>query len=208
LKARVRGPEFYVMTGVGLALAGVLVASAGVWADIDVLVLGGACTVASGLSMALTAGLVKASVRSDSNDTESDRDRLIVIPPRLFPRFGGKYRCKEIILEWRAKNDILAEIGEFKVTRGGRKRVKMTIRELMDVGTGLKVHTYFDEGGLESVRAMSHALGISPTIHSSSEPPVLRKGDLVLIYEKDGISHLCYVEKPIASRVSEVLRLP
>jgi len=204
LKARVGGPEFYVMTGVGLALAGVLVASAGVWIGIDGLALGGVCMVASGLSMALTAGLVKASVGSDSNDTESDRDRLIVIPPRLFPRLGGKYRCKDIILAWRARSDILAEVGEFKVTKGGRRRTMMTIRELMDVGAGLKVHTYFDEGDLESVKAISHALGLSPTIHHSSSELVLRKGDLVLIYEKDGISQLCYVEKTLAQHVSEV----
>jgi len=204
LEARVLGPRLFMIVGAGLALAGAVATSAGVRAGINELVLGGGCTVASGLSMVLTAGLVKASVRSDSNDTESNRDRLIVIPPRLFPRLGGRYRCKDIILAWRARSDILAEIAEYKVTRGGRRRTKLTIRELTDIGAGLKVHTFFDEGDLESVKAVSHALGLSPTIHSSSEPPVLRRGDLVLIYEKEGLAHLCYVEKPSAHRVLEV----
>jgi len=203
LKARVGGPEFYVMTGVGLALAGVLVASAGVWADIGVLVLGGACTATSGLSMALTAGLIKASERSDSGE-EDERDRLLVVPPKLFSRLSGRFRCKDVILMWRARSDVLAEIGEFKATRGGRRRTRMTIRELADVGAKLEVHTFFDEGDLESIKAVSHALGLSPTIHHSSSDLVLRRGDLILVYEKDGISQLCYVEKSSAHRVLEV----
>jgi len=207
LGARVLGPGFFMLAGAGLALAGAVVASAGARAGVNELALGGACSVASGLSMALTAGLVKAGVRSDSNNAENDRDRLIVIPPKLFPRLGGKYRCKDIILAWRARSDILAEIGEFKVTKGGRKRTKLTIRELADVGARLEVHTYFDEGDLESVKAVSHALGLSPTIHHSSSDLVLRRGDLILVYEKDGISHLCYVEKPLPRLSMEVAHI-
>jgi len=203
LEARVLDPRLFMIVGAGLALAGAVATSAGMWAGVNALTLGGTCLSASGLSMALTAGLIKASEGS-GNGEDDERDRLIVIPPRLFPRLGGRFRCKEIILEWRARSDILAEVGEFKVTRGGRRRTRMTIRELMDVGAGLKVHTYFDEGDLESVKAVSHALGISPTIHSSSEPPVLRRGDLVLVYEKDGISQLCFVEKPSTQHVLEV----
>jgi len=203
LEARVLPPRFFIMVGAGLALAGVAVASAGVRAGVNALTLGGGCAAASGLSMALTAGLIKASERGGSGE-EDERNRLIVVPPKLFPRLRGRYRCKEIILEWRARSDILAEVGEFKATKGGRRRTRMTIRELMDAGAGLKVHTYFDEGDLESVKAISHALGISPTIHSSSEPPVLRKGDLVLIFEKDGISQLCFVEKPSTEHALEV----
>jgi len=200
-------PRFFMAVGAGLVLAGAVAASAGLRAGVEGLALGGGCVAASGLSMALTAGLVKASVKSDSNDAESDKDRLLVIPPRLFPRLGGRFRCKEIVLMWRARSDILAEIGEFKATKGGRRRTRMTIRELADVGARLKVHTYCDEGDLENMKAVSHALGLSPTIHSSSEPPVLRKGDLVLVYEKDGISHLCYVEKTSAQRVLEVTHI-
>lgn len=175
MEARVLPPRFFIMVGAGLALAGAVVASAGVWAGVNALTLGGSCAVASGLSMALTAGLVKASEGSDSGE-EDERDRLIVIPPRLFPRLGGKYRCKDIILAWRARSDILAEIGEFKATKGGRKRTKMTIRELTEVGAKLHVHTYFDEGDLESVKAASHALGLSPTIHHSTSDLELRRG--------------------------------
>jgi len=207
LNAHVLGPEFFMAVGVGLALAGASAVSAGVLAGVDGLALVGACAATSGLSMALTADLIKVGRRSGGDEAD-ERDRLIVIPPKLFPRLGGRFRCKEIILAWRARSDILAEIGEFKATRGGRKRTKLTIRELADVGAKLRVHTYFDEGDLESVKAVSHALGLSPTIHHSSSDLALRKGDLVLIFEKDGISHLCYVEKPIASHVSEVLRLP
>jgi len=204
LEDRVPGPRFFMIAGAGLVLAGAVAASAGLRAGVEGLALGGGCVAASGLSMALTAGLVKASVKSDSNDAESDKDRLLVIPPKLFPRLGGRFRCKEIILMWRARSDILAEIGEFKATKGGRRRTRMTIRELMDVGAGLHVHTYFDEGDLESVKAVSHALGLSPTIHHSTSELALRRGDLVLIYEKDGISQLCFVEKPSVQRVLEV----
>jgi len=207
LKARVGGPEFFMTVGVGLSLTGVLAAFVGVRAGVNELALGGACSVASGLSMALVARFIKTGERSDSGE-EDDKNRLLVITPKLFPHLGGRFRCKEIILMWRARSDILAEIGEFKVTKGGRKRTKMTIRELTEVGAELHVHTYFDEGDLESVKAVSHALGLSPTIHSSSEPPKVEKGDLVLIYEKDGMSHLCFVEKPLPRLVSEVLRLP
>jgi len=203
LEARVLDPRLFMIVGAGLALAGAVAASAGMRTGVNALTLGGACLSASGLSMALTAGLVKASEGS-GNGEDDERDRLIVIPPRLFPRLGGRFRCKEIILEWRARSDILAEVGEFKATKGGRRRTRMTIRELMDVGAGLSVHTYFDEGDLESVKAVSHALGLSPTIHHSSSDLVLRRGDLILVYEKDGISQLCFVEKTLAQRVLEV----
>jgi len=192
--------------GAGLSLTGVLMAFVGVRTGVNELALGGACSVASGLSMVLVARFIKTGERSDGGE-EDERDRLIVIPPRLFPWLGGRFRCKEIILMWRARSDILAEIGEFKVAKGGRKRTKMTIRELTEVGAKLHVHTYFDEGDLESVKTVSHALGLSPTIHHSSSDLVLRRGDLILVYEKDGISRLCYVEKPSTQHVLEVTHI-
>jgi len=137
LVARVLGPRFFMTVGIGLALAGV-------HAGINALTLGGASASASGLSMALTAGLVKASERSNSGE-EDERDRLLVVPSKLFSRLGGRFRCKDVILMWRARSDVLAEIGEFKATRGGRRRTRMTIRELADVGAKLEVHTFFDD---------------------------------------------------------------
>jgi len=206
LEARVSGPRFFMIAGAGLVLAGAVAASAGLRAGVSALTLGGDCVAASGLSMALVARFIKTGERRDSGEIE-DRDRLIVIPPKVFPRLGGRFRCKEILLMWRARSDILAEIGEFKATRGGKKRTKLSIRELMDVGAGLKVHTYFDEDDLESVKAVSHALGLSPMIHHSTSELALRRGDLVLIYEKEGLAHLCFVEKPSAHHVLEVSRI-
>jgi len=62
----------------------------------------------------------------------------------------------------------------------------MVFDELMTVGARLETHTYFDEGDLESVSAVSRVPGLSPTIYSSSSLPIVEKDNLILIYDKDG----------------------
>jgi len=181
--------------GTGLMITAVLVMAVGAFISVDLVSIG-IYVFMAGLAVALVGSLVEAerlrATAPATGSTSEDRISLIVMPSKLLKHVSGGLRCKEILLEKRARGDILAEIAEYKVTEGGRKKNTLSMEELADLGARLEPHTYFDEGDLESVKQVSKILGISAVIHSSSTPPALKRGDLVLIYDKgDGTPLLC-----------------
>jgi len=127
-------------------------------------------------------------------EDEREYEPLYVIPPELRKEVNARLRCREINLSDRLSSDILAEIAEYKITEGGRKTTRLRYEDFELLGSRLEPHTYFEETDLQTIKEVCRILRVGAVIHSNRSPPQVKKGDLVLIYDKNTGKHqLCIV---------------